>query len=216
LGLNYLFSNPVGFLRYLLVALPGIVIGISVHEFAHAWMANRLGDPTPRYQGRVTMSPFAHIEPMGLLLLFLFRFGYGKPVQINPANFKHRKRDEILVSIAGVSMNFLVALATAFLFILLLRVFRFYNETIFEILNVMIAININLIVFNLLPIPPLDGYKVVRSLFLHKNVNFFWKVEQYGYIILLVVMISGLLTPILVFFSEKIIALIVAIVGIFF
>ena len=86
-----LLSDPVSFLRTMLLLLPGIVIAISFHEFGHARMADRLGDPTPRSQGRVTISPLAHIDPWGLLMLFVFRFGYGRPVMINPAYFRNRK-----------------------------------------------------------------------------------------------------------------------------
>ncbi len=180
----------VEYLRSLLLALPAIVIAISFHEFGHAWMANRLGDPTPRNQGRVTISPFAHIDPWGFLMLVLFHFGYGKPVYINPANFKNRKRDEILVALSGVTINLVISLVAAVLFNLLAYVFHFYNMTILTIVDLIVIININILIFNLLPIPPLDGYKVVRNLFLHKNLNFFWKVDQYGFLILLGVLMA--------------------------
>lgn len=186
-----LFSDPAGFLFNALMILPGIVIGLSFHEFAHAWMADKLGDPTPRMQGRVTVSPFAHIDPMGFLMLFLFRFGYGRPVQVNPAYFKRRRRDDILVSLAGVTMNFLLAILSGAVYLVMIRHLNVTNEILLDIVYYIMVININLMVFNLLPIPPLDGYHVVRDLFLHKNINFFWKFEQYGWLILLVVLISG-------------------------
>ena len=92
-----------------LLMLPGIIIGLSFHEFAHAWMSDKLGDPTPRRQGRVTINPMAHIDPIGFLALLLVGFGWGKPVQIDPGYYKHRRRDEFLVGIAGVTMNLLIA-----------------------------------------------------------------------------------------------------------
>ena len=128
---------------------------------------------------------------MGFLMLFLFRFGYGRPVQVNPAYFKHRRRDDILVSLAGVTMNFLLAILSGAVYLVMIRHLNVTNEILLDIVYYIMVININLMVFNLLPIPPLDGYHVVRDLFLHKNINFFWKFEQYGWLILLVVLISG-------------------------
>ncbi len=92
-----------------IIALPGIVIGLSFHEFAHAVVAYKLGDMTPKIQGRVTVNPIAHIDPFGFATLFLAGFGWGRAVEINPYNFKHRKRDELLVSFAGVTMNLFIA-----------------------------------------------------------------------------------------------------------
>ena len=151
----------------MLLALPGIIIGLSLHEFAHAYVSYKLGDVTPMVQGRVTISPFAHIDPIGFLLLMLFGFGYGKPVEINPNNYKNPRRDEIFVALAGVITNFFVAVLFAFVYFLLARfnVISLYS-TISTILINIIFINVHLMVFNLLPIPPLDGYKVVRNLLL--------------------------------------------------
>ncbi len=206
-------GNLSGYLQAMLYALPGIVIGLSFHEFAHAWMADKLGDPTPRNQGRVTISPFAHIDPWGFIMLILFRFGYGKPVMINPVYFKKRKRDEILVSLAGIGMNYFIAFFCILLFKILYISFNVTNMIVLNLVQVTALININLIVFNILPVPPLDGYKVVRSLFLHKNINLFWKLDQYGFIILLILLGTGILTPILSAISGAIISLILAIVG---
>lgn len=194
MGLNQLFSDPLGFLYALLLTLPGIVIGLTFHEFAHAYVSYKLGDPTPKNQGRVTISPFAHFDPMGFLMLVLFRFGYGRPVQINPNNYKNRRTGEILVSLAGVTMNFIVAVVCALIYYLLLR-FRVlaYASVITTMLQYTVVININLMVFNLLPIPPLDGYKVVRNLLVGRvNVNRLWKFEsffnRYGFLILFVLL----------------------------
>ena len=209
-------GNLSSYLLAMLYSLPGIVIGLSFHEFAHAWMADRLGDPTPRNQGRVTISPFAHIDPWGFLMLILFRFGYGKPVMYNPGYLKKRKRDEILIAVAGISMNLLIAFICVLVYMLLIVSFHFTNRTILTIIDATAIININLLIFNLLPIPPLDGYKVVRSLFLHRNISFFWKLDQYGFLILLVLLATGALTPILSFFSNAILSLFSAILGVFF
>ena len=94
--------------------LPGIIIGLAFHEFAHAAVAFKLGDPTPKMQGRVTINPLAHIDPVGLAALLFAGFGWGVPVQINPSNFKKRRRDELLVSLAGVTMNLVIAIAVSY------------------------------------------------------------------------------------------------------
>lgn len=194
LPLQQLFSDPGTFLYTMLLALPGIIIGLSLHEFAHAYVSYKLGDVTPMVQGRVTISPFAHIDPIGFLLLMLFGFGYGKPVEINPNNYKNPRRDEIFVALAGVITNFFVAVLFAFVYFLLARfnVISLYS-TISTILINIIFINVHLMVFNLLPIPPLDGYKVVRNLLLgHVDVGKLWRAEaffnRYGYLILFAIL----------------------------
>lgn len=194
LPLQQLISDPGTFLYTMLLALPGIIIGLSLHEFAHAYVSYKLGDATPMVQGRVTISPFAHIDPIGFLLLMLFGFGYGKPVEINPNNYKNPRRDEIFVALAGVITNFFVAVLFAFVYFLLARfnVISLYS-TISTILINIIFINVHLMVFNLLPIPPLDGYKVVRNLLLgHVDVGKLWRAEaffnRYGYLILFAIL----------------------------
>ena len=107
------FSDPMGWLMDKLLLLPGIVLGLSMHEYAHAKVAYKLGDPTPKMQGRVTANPMAHIDPLGFAALIFVGFGWGVPVQINPANFKKRRRDELLVSVAGVAMNLVIAVVFA-------------------------------------------------------------------------------------------------------
>jgi Zn-dependent protease len=111
--INGRFSDPLGWLMNMALMLPAIVIGLSFHEFGHAVVAYRLGDHTPKLQGRVTISPLAHIDPFGFLALMFVGFGWGKPVQINPGNFRHPRRDEFLVGIAGVTINLIIAIATA-------------------------------------------------------------------------------------------------------
>lgn len=156
-----------------LLTLPGVIIALSFHEFAHAFVADRLGDPTPRNQGRLTLDPLKHIDPVGIFLLIFAHMGWGKPVQINPNNFSKvsKEKGEALVALAGPVMNFIFA------FILMII---FYAMIIFipgtgvlsslKAINVMnvvitmiyyaIVVNIGLGVFNLIPIPPLDGSKI--------------------------------------------------------
>ena len=194
MGINQLFRDPGSFLYAMLLTLPGIIIGLTFHEYAHAYVSYKLGDPTPKNQGRVTISPFAHIDPLGFIMLLLFRFGYGKPVMINPNNYKDRRKGEILVSLAGVTMNFIVAVVCALIYYLLIK-FQVlaFGSVIRIMLQYTIIININLMVFNLLPIPPLDGYKVVRNLLIGKiDVGKLWQFEsffnRYGFIILFILL----------------------------
>lgn len=105
-----ILSNPGEWFISELMMLPGIIIGLSFHEFAHGIVAYKLGDPTPKYQGRLTVNPAAHIDPIGFIALLFMGFGWGKAVEINPYNFKNRRRDELLVSVAGVVMNLIIAI----------------------------------------------------------------------------------------------------------
>lgn len=203
--LNGRFASPGDWLMSMLLMLPAVLIGLSLHEFGHAFVAYKLGDDTPYYQGRVTINPGAHIDPIGFVCLLLIGFGWGNPVQINPGNFKKPRRDELLVSLAGVTMNFIVAV----LFAVILRIlvaaapeFIYLNEmgdiVLQMILNI-VLINIVLMVFNLLPVPPLDGFNVVTELFNLRRYGWWYTVYNNGFFILLVLILFDItdivLTP---------------------
>ena len=177
-----------------ILMLPGIIIGLSFHEFAHAWVSDKLGDPTPRRQGRVTINPLAHIDWMGFLALLLVGFGWGKPVQIDPGYYKHRRRDEFLVGIAGVTMNLLLAIAFSIPARAMLKAFSgpagsdlVYN--IYLIIFYIVSINIVLMVFNLIPCPPLDGWGIITQIFRLDRYSWWYKVYQYGTWILLALIV---------------------------
>ena len=187
-----------------ILMLPGIIIGLSFHEFAHAWVSYKLGDPTPRRQGRVTINPLAHIDWMGFLALLLVGFGWGKPVQIDPGYYKHRRRDEFLVGIAGVTMNLLLAAVFAIPARALVKAFSgpavpdlVYN--IYLIIFYIVSINIVLMVFNLIPCPPLDGWGIITQIFRLDRYSWWYKVYQYGTWILLALIVFNvtdlILTP---------------------
>ena len=187
-----------------ILMLPGIIIGLSFHEFAHAWVSDKLGDPTPRRQGRVTINPLAHIDWMGFLALLLVGFGWGKPVQIDPGYYKHRRRDEFLVGIAGVTMNLLLAIAFSIPARALIKAFSgpsvsdfVYN--IYLIIFYIVSINIVLMVFNLIPCPPLDGWGILTQIFRLDRYSWWYKVYQYGTWILLALIVFNvtdlILTP---------------------
>ncbi len=172
------------------------VVGITVHEFAHGWTADRLGDPTARYAGRLTLNPVAHADPIGTILLPIlliatgsrFIFGWAKPVPINPYHFRDRRRGLVLVSVAGPLANVVTAVIAA----VLLGFWGFSSQVLAEILVTMIWINMILAVFNLIPVPPLDGSKILAGL-LPGRQEWLIRFEQYGMIILILLVFSGAL-----------------------
>lgn len=178
-----------------IIALPGIVIGLSFHEFAHAVVAYKLGDMTPKIQGRVTVNPIAHIDPFGFATLFLAGFGWGRAVEINPYNFKHRKRDELLVSFAGVTMNLFIAVVFTMIYKILavnINPYTFQGADILMlIIYYIVYINIVLMIFNLLPIPPLDGFSIVTELFDLRRQTWYWTVYNNGFMILMIFVVTG-------------------------
>ena len=173
---------------------------MTFHEYAHAWMATKLGDTTPRAQGRLTLNPLAHIDPVGIIMLLFVHIGWGKPVEINPNNFtsnKSRGTCELLVAIAGPIMNFILAFILIlgyYAFITYARISMKWFLIIEAILADAIIVNIGLGVFNLIPIPPLDGSKVFRR-FLPYTVND-WIDRNMSmiYIIFMILWITGVLS----------------------
>lgn len=185
-----------------LYLLPGILIGFAFHEFAHAQTAVLLGDDTPRLQGRTSLNPLVHIDIVGFIMILLAGFGWAKPVQINPYNFKHRKRDDILVSLAGPSMN--IFLALVFLGLMKLSLFmpeHIIDDNTFEIvmniLDYAAWINVVLCVFNLLPIPPLDGSHIFFGLTGLKDTGIYEKLSQMSSLLLLILIITNLIDKII-------------------
>ncbi len=175
----------------ILYSLPGIFIGFSFHEFAHAIVAYKLGDNTAKYQGRLTLDPTSHIDPMGFIMLILFRFGWAKPVPVNPLNFKDRKTGMILVSLAGPMMNFTIAFISLLFYGLLFYKFKYTNPIVENILYITYIINLNLGVFNLIPFPPLDGSKILAGLLPVKYEYSFYKYEHYSQILLLILIFTN-------------------------
>lgn len=167
-----------------------------VHEFAHAYVAHKLGDDTAKYQGRLTINPFAHLDLMGTLMMILIGFGWAKPVPINPNNFKNRKVGMALSSLAGPVSNLIMAYIAMIIYKVIS--FNFVNSEVMYNMAVMFAymvsLNIGLAVFNMLPIPPLDGSRIF-SLFLNEKSYFnIMRFEKYIFVILVIVMYSGILS----------------------
>ena len=188
--INTFFSSPILFF----ISLAASLVAIAVHECAHAWTANRLGDPTARLAGRISLNPFVHLDLSGLLFLLFFGFGWGKPVEFDAFNLKNPRKDAALISVAGPISNIVLALVLS----LILRLFTFYNlsflHTIGEIILIrFILMNLVLGVFNLIPIHPLDGFKIVGGILSEERSREWYGLERYGmlFLILLIIPIGG-------------------------
>nr|WP_312576776.1 site-2 protease family protein [Sedimentibacter sp.] len=176
-----------------LIILPGILLAISIHEFSHGFVAVKLGDDTPRIQGRMTLNPLKHIDPLGFLCLLLVGFGWAKPVIIDPRNFKNPRKDDLLVSIAGPISNFIMA----FIFVVIMKLIDMFlpvtdmTQVIWSVLAGTVQINLVLMVFNLLPIPPLDGHHIMGDIGGAPVWNFYYKYhEQLRFAILFLVIFN--------------------------
>ncbi|HYD34697.1 MAG TPA: site-2 protease family protein [Vitreimonas sp.] len=179
--IDLLFSNPLAFF----VLFPGLLLSIALHEFAHAWMADRLGDPTPRYQGRVTLNPLAHLDPLGTMAMLFTRFGWGKPVEFDPYNLKNPPRDTAIIALAGPALNLLIAASIS----LALHFITIPSLWLIVALIQIMQINVVLAIFNLVPVYPLDGSKILFAL-LPKRTAFEYDefMRHYGMFVLLLLL----------------------------
>ena len=204
LGNNLLTSNQsLGEWLYdQLLFLPAILVGLTFHEAAHGFASHMLGDPTPKLQGRLSLNPLKHIDPIGFLALFFAGFGWGKPVEINPMYYKNKRRDELIVSLAGVTTNFVIAVIACFAMKFSIDYMgshgmNIISYSVFMIFNYMMTINIVLMVFNLLPVPPLDGFGVVTQIFNLKKYDWYYKVYSNGFLILMFLIVFNITDKIL-------------------
>ncbi|MBO4569862.1 MAG: site-2 protease family protein [Clostridia bacterium] len=194
------FSLPFGECVSVIIAyVSAILVALSFHEFGHAFVAYKEGDKTAKALKRITLKPLNHIDPLGFICLLIFGFGWAKPVPVNSQNFKHRKWGEFFVSIAGVTINFILAFLFTGIYCLFYKFgynFLFGGNIIGLALryyfNFAIIINIGLGLFNLLPIYPLDGFRIIES-FTGHNSNFSYVMRRYSFIIVLLLLVSGVI-----------------------
>ena len=223
--LQSLLENPMEYLTQLVLRLPAVLIAICMHESAHGWVANRCGDPTARLMGRITLNPVKHFDPAGMLCLVFFGVGWAKPVPINPLHFRNYRKDDLKVSLAGVTMNLILALVFLIpAYAVFTRAFVSFNEMyylpdgarawyevamwnpsvisetwgaipgyLYEMLANVVVVNLNLAIFNLIPLPPLDGYHVLNDLVLKRPLFATQRAAMAGQGILILLMVTDIL-----------------------
>lgn len=182
----------------IILSAPAILFCLTIHEYAHGLVALRLGDPTAKYAGRLTLNPFKHLDLIGTISLFLFRFGWAKPVPVNPSYFKNQKQGMMITSLAGPAANIIAAIG----FGLILRLTDFVVTTTnfaIIILEMFVFFNLILGIFNLIPIPPLDGSKIIYYLLPQTMAYQYAQLERYGIFILFGIIILGQISGISIF-----------------
>ena len=194
-------------LSELIYSIPALLIALTIHEFAHGYVSYQLGDPTPKEDGRLSLNPFRHLDPLGTLSLFLFKFGWAKPVQVNPYYYKNQKRDMVSVALAGPMSNFILAFLSIFCYYGCLKLVLSYdiilNNFTFSIIDYLMnffsylmSYNLGLAIFNLIPLPPLDGSKLLNALLPDEFYFNFMRYERYFTPLIFILLFSGLLdTP---------------------
>jgi len=226
LVVSSLMSMGTGGILGLLFTLPGVLLAITFHEFAHAYAADKLGDDTPRMQGRLNLNPTSHLDPFGFFMLLFAHIGWGKPVQINPRNFNRNismDKGQAIVSFAGPLMNFILAIVLSFVYCFIYKFagYTFITSTVGEVVLTMVSyaivVNIGLGVFNLIPLPPLDGSKILKN-FLPTNAKYWFEQnEQMFYIVFIVIWVTGIagniISPIIDWVTSGILALALNIFG---
>ncbi|MCI0481535.1 MAG: site-2 protease family protein [Candidatus Dadabacteria bacterium] len=192
--------------RALLLGYPVLLLALTVHETAHAWTADRLGDPTARLMGRVSLNPIAHIDIVGTVIFPILAFithipliGWAKPVPVNPLHLRHPSRDEMLVSIAGPASNLLLAVLMFVLYAVLKLTGVFtaippnFAEPVLRLMVLGVYINVLLCVFNLVPIPPLDGSHILENLLPYSARESYQRLGAFGYLIIMFLFATGIL-----------------------
>lgn len=203
-----------GFDGNMLYRIPALLIALTIHEYAHAQAADSEGDPTPRMMGRLTMNPLAHIDPIGMLMLLFAGFGWAKAVPFNPSNFRNISSGIKKVAIAGVAANFFMAFVSLFI-LMLMRKTGGLSMGVVAFLNLNIVYNIWFGIFNLIPLPPLDGSLLLGEFLPYNARRSYFKIEAYGTYILMGLVFTGVAGMIIKPFAQLIIGLMSSILGIF-
>lgn len=192
-------SDPLGGTIDLISYAAAILIALILHEWAHGFVAYRCGDPTAKMMGRLSLNPAHHLDPVGTVCMVLFGIGWAKPVPVNPRNFRNYRRDDFLVSIAGIAMNLSLFLLSTALLVAMESHVRYSEPVwyIYQFVYLLSSINLSLAIFNLLPIPPLDGYHLVNDTLLKGRLQLDRQQFQIMQVILIVICLSGVLTNLL-------------------
>lgn len=191
----------------IVAGLPGLLIALVIHEYAHARVAVAMGDPTPAMMGRLTLNPKEHIDPIGLVMLLLAQFGWAKPVIYNPRNFQNWRKGDILVALAGPAANLVVAFIAYFIYGLMYKLGMNITVGVFSVMQLIVLYNVNFAVFNMIPIPPLDGSKVLMNILPGNLAYKFAQLEQYSFLILIALMMTHVLGTIIIPISRFIMGL---------
>ena len=191
--IDLLFSDPARFVQQLILLIPAFLIAVTVHELAHGLVADRLGDPTARAQGRLTLNPLPHIDPLGAIAFLLAGFGWARPVPVNAYNLRHPRRDMAWIAAAGPLSNFATAFVGLVVLVLTQRLAfsAFVAEPLTALLFAVFRFNLALAIFNLIPLPPLDGGHFLPYFLPNASWTTLHRLEQYGPMILLLLVMSG-------------------------
>ena len=194
------------FITELILLAPPLLLALTCHEFAHGYVAYRLGDPTAKSLGRLTLNPLKHLDPIGTIAFFFIKFGWAKPVPVNPGYFKDPKKDMLWVALAGPATNLALAIVSATLakglwFFASQLPYSTMAEAILVPLNGMLIasvwINLVLCIFNFLPIPPLDGSRILMGLLPNRLATSYMKFERYGFVLVLILAFSSVLSKVI-------------------
>ena len=192
--MSYLISSLISLMSEILIVLPTTLIALTVHELAHGWVSSKLGDPTPKAQGRLTLNPLKHLDPLGTVLMLVTGFGWAKPVSVNPMYYKDRKKGMALVAAAGPLANLIMAAIAMLLGMLALKLSSTggFNPTlILTIVRIFVFRNLCFLVFNLIPIPPLDGAKVLGMFLPNRTYYTMLQYEQYAIFLIMILSLTG-------------------------
>lgn len=186
--------NPLA----LVAGIPGLLIALVIHEYAHALIAVKMGDDTPRFSGRLTLNPLAHIDPIGTLMLLVAQFGWAKPVMINPNNFDNWRRGNLCVALAGPGANLITGFVFLLIQILFVRLDLFSATALQQVLSLIVIYNINFAIFNMIPLPPLDGSRVLMCFLPTEWCYKLQSIERYSFLIFIALMFTGVFVYILI------------------
>ena len=191
----------------IIAGIPGLLIALVIHEYAHAQVADWMGDDTPRMMGRLTLNPVAHIDPVGLMMLLVARFGWAKPVMINPGNFRNWRKGEICVALAGPVSNLITGFIALVVQLIFAKLNLFTSTALPMVLQLIVLYNVNFAIFNMIPLPPLDGSRVLMC-FLPTSWNYkLASLERYSFLILIALMMTPFFTYILIPLQRLVFAL---------